>query len=66
MRIGDKEIELGIEEAWALYLASLAGVAELGFQLERLEQSPRGDCLEDARRLRPALLAEVERQRRGP
>jgi hypothetical protein len=48
--------DMSHDDAMNLWLAALAGVAELGFELERLRLSSRADCLEDAKRLRPLIL----------
>ncbi len=62
---GGKKFELSPDAAMELYLAALAGVPELAWQLERLSLSDPGDELVDARGLRPLFLRQVERERRG-
>ncbi len=62
---GGKKFDLSPDAAMALYLAALAGVPELAWQLERLCLTDPGDELVDARGLRPLFLRQVERERRG-
>lgn len=55
---------LGREGAMELWMSALSGVAELALALEKLGISDEEDSLEDAHRLRPTLLAAVEREAR--
>ncbi len=50
--------------ASVLYVAAIVGAPYLAVELERIGWSDHEDSLEDARRFRRDLLAEVERARK--
>ncbi len=54
---------VGEDEAMTLYLASLAGEAELARQLERMGLSDGESCVRDAAWLKPILWAAAEKAR---
>lgn len=63
MKIGDKELHP--DDLMRLGLAAIVGRAHLAAELERVGISSEDDSLEDAVKLRPKVMAEVERARGG-
>lgn len=57
--------DLGPDDLEVLATAAIVGVAHLARELKRLGASSEEDSLEDAKRLRPIMMAQVEALRNG-